>query len=169
MANVETVMNWSEINVGCPVGRGGVNQKDDVLVIQALLKYALEGRDYFRRDKFPEPTGALDPDTARLIEKYQRYLRRKRELKISVDGRVDPANGSIYVTGKRLKWTITMLNGDAMEMHLTHNRPGESYIHGICLFYPQVRAVLGELPTGTLGLPLEGSSNGTGSLDLGLE
>ena len=128
-----------------------------------------KGRYYFRNEVFPEPTGTLDANTMKLIVKYQRYVRRKLKLKLSVDGRIDPSHGGIHVPGKRLLWTICALNTEALEMHLIDDRQGESYISGICMRYPQVKAVLGEIPVGTLGLTLESSSVKVGTLNLGLE
>lgn len=169
MAEVIKVIDWHEINVSNPVGKGGTNAKSDVLVVQALLKYGLEGRHYFRGCKFPEPTGAMDTNTMALIKKYQRYVRRKLGTPVSVDGRVDPSKGGIHVPGKRLLWTISSLNCEAVEMFSVQNRPGSDTIQSICLRYPQVKTVLGEIPVGSLGLTLESAPQRVGTLNLGLE
>lgn len=169
MAEIVKVIDWHEINVSNSVGKGGANAKDDVLVVQALLKYALEGRHYFRNDTFPEPNGTMDENTMKLIKKYQRYVRIKQKLKMSVDGRIDPSRGGIHVPGKRLLWTISSLNCDALERYLIEDRAGADPINSICVRYPQVKAVLGEPPVGTLGLKLEPSRIGVGTLNLGLE
>lgn len=168
MAKLETFYVMDEINVSASVGRGGVNSKDDVMVVQALLKYALEPYRYFRKDKFPEPTGTIDANTIHLIEKFQRYVRTKLKNSVSVDGRIDPAKGT-KAFGKNGQWTIQMLNGEALSAYLIFYNGNGNYIEDICRKYPQVRVVLGDIPVGTLGSNLESSSVGIGTLNLGLE
>ncbi len=156
MPKIVKVMDWNEINIDASVGRGGVNNKQDVLVIQAMLKFALEGRDYFKGDVFPLPTGMMDANTLRLIEKYQRYLRLKRDVKVSVDGRIDPSKGLYVKDRRKLFWTIIQLNGDALEMSLLFNKGGSGdYIQGIRNMFPQVNAILNGTAVGTLNLALE--------------
>jgi hypothetical protein len=168
MAKLETFYMMDEINVNASVGKNGVNSKDDVLVVQALLKYALEPYTYFRNDKFSEPTGTMDTNTMRLIEKFQRFIRIKLKNRVSVDGRIDPAKGT-KAFGKDGKWTIQMLNGEALTAYIIFYKGNGNYIEDICRKYPQVRVVLGDIPVGTLGLSLESSSKGVGTLNLGLE
>lgn len=170
MAHIEKVQSWYEINVDASVGKGGVNAKDNELVVQALLKHALEPMDYFRNDRFSEPTGVMDANTMRLIEKFQRYARRRVKTRLSVDGRIDPAKG-MTAFGTKGRWAIRSLNTEAASADLMfYNNDGSStLVESICRKYPQVAKVLGEIPVGALGLPLESSSNGVGTLNLGLE
>lgn len=169
MAYLYTVLDWSEINVSASVGKDGVNAKDDVAVVQAMLKYALEGRRYFRGEKFPGPTGTMDAGTMRLVRKYQEYLRRKLSVPVSVDGRIDPAKG-MTAFGRKGKWTIQMLNADVLEMWLIGNGAGGNHLEDLCRRFPQVAsAVRGEIPHGTLSLTLESAPVIVGSLNLGLE
>ena len=169
MAKLETFFIMEEINVTASVGKNGVNLKDDVMVVQALLKYALPERHYFRGMKFSEPTGTMDETTLSLIKRFQIYLRKVRKLSVSVDGRIDSAKGR-KAFGRKGKWTIQMLNDEALEMFLLSGSKSESYIHEICRRFPQVANAIGELPVGTLGLTLEPSAErGIGSLGLALE
>ncbi|MCO6511696.1 MAG: hypothetical protein J5I65_12980 [Aridibacter famidurans] len=169
MANIYKRHDWSEINLTASVGENGVNNRDDVLVVQAMLKYGLEGRTYFKGDRFPEPNGTIDPATMHLIRKYQQYLRRRQGLAISVDGRVDPAKGE-SAFGRKGQWTIQALNGDVHEWYLLFGETGDNYIHSLCMTYPQViQAVGGDIPVGSLGLTLESSPAIVGSLNLALE
>lgn len=169
MANVYKRHNWKEINVSASVGKDGANVREDVAVIQAMLKYALEWREYFKGDRFPEPTGMVNADTLYLIEKYQRYLRHKSGMKISVDGRIDPARGE-RAFGSNGQWTIQALNGEVLERFVVLATPGDNYIHALSLQYPQVRRALGgNVPVGTLSLTLESKPEPVGTLDLGLE
>ncbi len=156
MPKIVKVMEWSEINIDASVGRCGVNNKDDVMVVQALMKYALEERGHFKEDFFTLPTGIMDGNTLRLIEKYQRYLRRVRDIKVSVDGRIDPSNGLYVRDRSKLTWTICQLNGDALEMKLLTNKGGGiDYIQGIRQTFPQVDAILSGTAVGSLNLALE--------------
>ncbi len=84
---------------------------------------------------------------------------------MSVDGRVSPSNGGMYVPGRRLMWTISSLNGDALERYMIHDRPGANVIESIRMRYPQVKAVLGNTPEMALG----SSPQRVGTLNLGLE
>lgn len=169
MAKVEIFFgDIKNINVTASVGDGGVNLKDDVMVVQAMLKYALEERLYFRKFKFPEPTGTMDKETALIIKEYQRFLRRKDKLSVSVDGVIDRAVGE-KAFGKRGFWTILCLNSHVLEMRLLRGGEGNQF-EDLCRKYPQLHAVLDDIPVGTLGLSLEPSvRNVVGSLNLGLE
>lgn len=170
MAHIEKVQSWYEINVDASVGKGGVNSKDDVLVVQALLKHALEPMSYFRNERFSEPTGVMDANTMNLIEKFQIYARRKVKVKLSVDGRIDPAEG-MSAFGKKGRWSIRSLNAEAAfaDFMFHKNNGSSTLVESICRRFPQVATVLGEIPVGTLGLTLESSPKGVGTLNLGLE
>jgi hypothetical protein len=166
MARMEKFFGgMDKINVTASVGENSVNSKDDVMVVQAMLKYALEKRSYFRRFKFPEPTGTFDRETAALIREYQRYLRRKNNAPISVDGVISRAVGEKPFGSSGL-WTILYLNSDVLEMRLLSGGEGNEF-EVLCRKFPQLFAVLEDVPVGSLGLSLEPS--GTGTLNLGLE
>ncbi|HEY8560248.1 MAG TPA: hypothetical protein VIL74_07715 [Pyrinomonadaceae bacterium] len=153
------------INLTASVGKNGVNLKGDVMVVQAMLKYALAENSYFRDCKFPEPTGAMNDETLRLIEKYQKFLRRKDKTDVAVDGLIDRAVGE-KPNGRRGQWTILCLNSHVLVARLLGGGEGNE-IQDLCRRYPQLKAVLGDLPVGSLGLMLEPS--GVGSLGLALE
>jgi len=78
MAKIETFYGDNQlVNLTASVGENGVNLKDDVMVVQAMLEYALGEKPYFRRFKFPAVTGAMNDETKILIKEYQLYLRLK--------------------------------------------------------------------------------------------
>lgn len=156
---------FNKINVTASVGENGVNSKDDVMVVQAMLKYALEKRAYFRRFKFPEPTGIMNGQTAILIKEYQRYVRRKKNAPIVVDGVISRAVGEKPFGSSGL-WTILYLNSDIQEARLIDGGEGNEF-QSLCQRFPQLYAVLEDVPVGTLELSLEPS--GVGTLNLGLE
>jgi hypothetical protein len=165
MPHLQEFFGNRQVNLGAAVGARGVNSKDDVIAVQALLKYAMSDRKAWSGVKFPEPTGVMDAATVSLIRKYQSFARRRSNGAVSVDGRIDPAKGE-RAYGKRGLWTILMLNGDAMETWVMKGAQNSSFIRDMGLQYPAFQAAIGE-GVGTLNLPLEGS--GVGSLGLTLE
>ena len=161
MAKIETVgfnlnnpQDTAEIiNVSASVGVNGVNNSEDVIVVQALLKYALEQRIDFRGAEFPEPSGAFIKTTSQLIKKYQRYNNREGNIRVSIDGRIDPVKGNAFANGTKKHWTIYSLNADAMEVALLSGH--KSPIEGICKRWSFIRGILNKNGVGTLGLELE--------------
>ncbi|MEZ5426461.1 MAG: hypothetical protein R2747_09360 [Pyrinomonadaceae bacterium] len=140
------------INVSATVGANGVNHQDDVIAVQALLKYALQWRNDFKGEEFPEPSGAFIKATAHLIKKYQRHMNRKSH-NMSIDGRIDPAKSGIYAYGTKKIWTIYALHVDSIETALLsgHKTP----IDGICKRWPFMEAILEKQGVGSLNLALE--------------
>ncbi len=168
MARIEKFFGDVEnINLTASVGDGGVNLKDDVMVVQAMLKYSLEEHPYFRKFKFPEPTGTMDKDTAKLIKEYQRFLRKKDKVSVSVDGVISRAVGE-KAFGKRGWWTILCLNSHVLEKRLLWGGQG-NHFEDLCRKFPQLHDALDDIPVGTLELSLEPSVQRTGTLNLGLE
>jgi hypothetical protein len=167
MAKIEDIGGSDQINLTASVGRNGTNLRDDVIAVQALLKYSLEGQRGWENVRFPEPTGALDEQTKGLIRSFQRYLRRYHPS-AAVDGRLDPAKGQ-FTRGKKVMWTILALNTQAMEKWLLSPSIGVNYIHAIGTLYPAFKAAIGDEGVGTLNLPLDGGFNGVGTLGLELE
>ena len=167
MAGIEKFYGGvNQINVTASVGENGVNLKDDVMVVQAMLKYALDKRWHFRNFKFPEPTGVIDSDTKTLIAEYQKYLRRKSKVSVSVDGLINRAIGD-RPFGKRGEWTILCLNTHLSQMVLYKGGVGNQF-QALCTEYPQLDAVL-DIPVGSLDLSLEPSVQRVGTLNLALE
>lgn len=167
MAKIENIGGSDQINLSASVGRNGTNHKDDVIAVQAMLKYALEGISGWEGVRFPQPTGTMDAQTRSLIKKFQRFLRRYNPT-APVDGRIDPADGQM-ARGKKVMWTIIALNTQAMETWLLNKRMGANYIHAVGLLYPAFKVAVGDEGVGSLNLPLDGGSNGVGTLGLELE
>jgi len=154
MARIETFFGNQElINLTASVGRGGVNLKDDVLIVQAMLKYALKDRPFFRDFKFCEPTGAINEETRLLIKRYQKFLRRATKVDIAVDGLIDRAIGE-KPSGKNGRWTILYLNEHMLEARLLKTDQLSEF-QDLAREFPQVHSVLDNLPVGSLNLALE--------------
>ena len=136
------------INIRASVGLNGVNRKEDVTVVQALFKCALDSHPHFKDVKFPEPNGSMTREMIEIIKKYQRFNNRKDPIKIPVDGRIDPLQNGLYVPGKRRFWTILALNSRALETSLL-NGSGDP-IKAISRRWSAVGAILNS--DDTLGL-----------------
>jgi hypothetical protein len=164
MARIEKISDMNQVNLSASVGRNGVNNKNDVLAVQALMKYGLEDNPDWRGMRFPEPTGTFDGLTLALIKRYQRHLKRLVSS-AKVDGRIDPAKGT-FTAGGRVMWTILSLNSDAMATWIFNKQIGSGYIHAIGQIYPAFKSAIGDGGVGTLNLELEGSGIGTLGLEL---
>jgi hypothetical protein len=119
MAEIMTVnfnaeVNQDYLNVSSSVGKCGVNDKGDVLVIQSLFWEVLPHKYKIPYHELPLPTGTFDPKTASLIKKYQQL---NRQGKVSRDGLINKAFGRNVHGSKRL-WTIVKLNDDLVEIYL---------------------------------------------------
>ena len=168
MANVEIFFgNHQVINLTASVGVKGVNLRDDVMVVQAMLKYALRENPYFRNYNFPTVTGAINNQTKSLIKDYQRYLRRKDKQDVAVDGVIDRAVGE-KPFGSRDFWTILYLNSHVLKARLLSGGEGNEF-EDLCRKNPELYAALDNIPVGSLTLSLEPSIQRFGSLNLGLE
>jgi len=158
MAKIIKIEGFNEINLTNSVGRKGVNNSDDVFVVQAMLKYAVEKNPYFAYTNFfPMPNGRMDDETLLNIKTFQFFVREKLNNRVSVDGRIDPAKG-LFVSAckpggrQRLTWTIGQLNGASLEAAFL--KGAENYIADICKTFPQVKVILSRQTVGSLGLAL---------------
>ncbi|NNE98682.1 MAG: hypothetical protein HKN25_06645 [Pyrinomonadaceae bacterium] len=148
---------WRDINVCNSVGKGGFNARADVMVVQALMHYALPRLPYFHSTAFPMPNGNADEQFVRNIVKFQRYLR-KNNRRVSVDGRIDPAKGMQAGRRKNLYWTIQQLNSLASDKWILLNNMNvedqDGFIDELRRLYPQVDAILAGTAVGSLSLAL---------------
>lgn len=98
------------------VGRGCPNQREDVLLVQHLLRIAWEDAPTSKGFRPPAETRPLNVDgffgqtTARFIEFFQQEAQR-RGVQISQDGRVDPVlSGGTRGALSNTFYTILALN-----------------------------------------------------------
>lgn len=118
MAKIETANLQGEKiihgNISDVVGMGGKNERNDVMLIQALFRVAgshnnIITKELFGIEKFsdlPQITGSLDSDTIRTIWKFQRINARRL---LSVDGRVHPANYENRLLKEPFKERVMMI------------------------------------------------------------
>ncbi len=136
-------------NVSMTVGIGGVNEKFDVMLIQALFRYISLQEDpaaYGEYDNFarnvlgvpsakdvPEATGSFDGATANAIWSFQR----RNALKLlDLDGIIHPADYNGRVLKKQYPlMTITLLHAEALG---TSTNIGKNYIEGLRIIAPQL-------------------------------
>ena len=130
------------INVSAVVGdNNAVNYHDDVLVVQALLKYLDERQRGIPDTACPEPTGCFSTQTGMIIREYQKLTRKRNKKKIVVDGRVSPAQGKFNFGRSEYMWTIRSLNTDAFTHDLLSGAC-RGYIRAICERWSAVEAAL---------------------------
>jgi len=125
------------INVSAVVGKSGVNNKNDVLVVQAMIKIVAPEKLKVRHDECPEPTGTFDKRLVSLIKRYQAH---NSKFVSPCDGHIYPAKGESYHGSKKL-WTIIKLNQDVAEIFLLSDPmtvEGTNHIEQLISRYPQV-------------------------------
>jgi hypothetical protein len=88
-------------NLSSPVGRGGLNERDDVMLIQALLvMIGEEDRSHISREpgvSLPSLTGILDGATSMAIIAFQ--LRWMHLLLATISGWVPPMPAGYWLKG----------------------------------------------------------------------
>jgi hypothetical protein len=132
------------LNIDATVGSTGVNQHDDVYLIQVFLRELLTIRykgtiDYHGDIKPPPfPTGVFTVDTQEALGIYKQIKNNasKRNpagnLKVYYDKNIDPIVGNIFAFGTQHPWAIVQMQGEITDMLLMNNIDGslESYLYG---------------------------------------
>ena len=126
MAKIETAdlgsMKDLHANVSEIVGIGEKNERNDVMMIQALFKLVgyndFHAKKYFnlKADDLPEPSGIFDEKSIRALWAFQRINQGRL---LNADGKIHPADYQNRVLknifkGVRLM-TITLLNLHALD------------------------------------------------------
>jgi len=169
MAFIETLFDYIEVNVGQSVGRGGINDVGDVVVVQTFLNYVCRGRPFFSNYAFTEPSGQMDKETLALIKRYQQFMRHRIKETVSIDGRVSRAKG-ITAFGTKGRYTIRSLNSEAALLHFLDTKgTTANYLVDMIWQYPIMGQYLPPAPVGTLNLALEGDTRIPGTLNMSLE
>lgn len=142
MSLTDVIDEENYINVTEAVGPyAASNQLDNVMVVQALLKFINMGSKTWPEATVSEPDGTYTPRLATLIVDFQRQSNQasRGTLQYAVDGRVSPAKGKSQY-GYRQVWTIIALN-DRASMIATALGLG-NHIDAICSRWSQVKKVL---------------------------
>lgn len=101
-------------NVESPVGyQPAMNFTNDIIVVQALLKYINEGAKWWADSKLPVPNGVLG-NLGQIIWEYQGRIRKfNNGYWVAQDGRVSPSKGGKLNFQGSGRYTIMQLNGHA--------------------------------------------------------
>lgn len=101
--NVDTVVGYQPAN----------NYTNDIIIVQALLKYINEGTKWWADSKLPVPNGTLG-NLGQIIWEYQGRIRKgNRDFWVAQDGRVSPSKGGKYSFQGGGIYTIMQLNRHA--------------------------------------------------------
>lgn len=101
-------------NVDLAVGyQPANNYANDIIVVQALLKYINEGAKWWADSKLPVPNGSLG-NLGQIIYEYQGRIRKgNKYFWVAQDGRVGPSKGGKYTFQGGGRYTIMQLNSHA--------------------------------------------------------
>jgi hypothetical protein len=145
MAKIDTDSGGDKIiNVDDVVGFNGGNLRNDVTVVQALLKYFSRSPQRWTGQSLPEPIGILDMPTRQAIFDYQAFVRRTKNqfYWVAKDGRIGPYKKGVQLLNKQ-EWTIISLNMDCAM--LAAGLQEGNHVDAICLRWPfSVGMVLGQ-------------------------
>jgi hypothetical protein len=137
---------WDYLNVSAVVGgQDGVNHPDDVMLVQALLRYLPANVRGVADRECPLPNGTFDKATARAIRKYQEVTNKNYEgrSRLIPDGRVSPGQGKLLFGRGAYIWTIITLNLDAEKFARTRGFTKEcAYMDDIFQLWPQVKSAI---------------------------
>lgn len=91
------------------------NYTNDIIIVQALLKYINEGAKWWADSKLSVPNGALG-NLRQIISEYQGRIRKQGKVNgywVAQDGRVSPSIGGRYNFPGGGRYTIMQLNSHA--------------------------------------------------------
>ena len=148
MANVMTYKGDDIINLDTKVGVKGMNAPNDVVVVQAMLKYLTQFTKKWTRATIPEPNGHLDTNTRQAIFDFQDHVRSTVGNPyewVTRDGSISPYNSNIGLMRKQT-WTIIKMNEECAMLSAA-KRDGTDHIDALCRRWPQIASVLGRNPT----------------------
>jgi hypothetical protein len=119
MANIFMYHNLRYLNIDATVGTDGVNMRDDVYLVQALLFEVLTKRFAGRGAKMPRiPTGTFSQETMESLIDYKKIKNdtNKRYAlgnpKIYYEKHIDSIKGSIFAFKSNQPWALVQLQGD---------------------------------------------------------
>lgn len=146
MAKIDTDDSGDQIiNVDEKVGVRGVNDPNDVMVIQGMLNYLQQFTVKWTKVVVPVPHGTLDKNTQQAIFDYQQFVRnRQNQLMtwVAKDGSVSKFKKGVKLLHKQ-QWTILAMNGDCAMLN-SALRDGKDHIDAITMRFPMtVGVVLG--------------------------
>jgi hypothetical protein len=137
MANIGKDSEGDEIiNIDAVVGLSGANQKNDILAVEALLKYFKDGSTaHWTSQNLTDPDGSFDASTRQAIYDFQAYVRRTAAPNywVSLDGRISPFKAGVQLLNKQ-EWTIIALNNHCGMIAAA--RGEGDHVNAICRRWP---------------------------------
>ena len=150
MAAIEMIEGEEYANVTDPVGSTrAINNGNDVMVVQALLKTIALHSKWYDQSRIPEPNETFDKATDEAIKAFQKHAQTiygNRRF-VSQDGRVSRAQGKME-WGTNCIWTIIAMNSQANIALASYGYEDMSPIDYICLTWKQVNKALKRFPVG---------------------
>ena len=126
------------INVSEKVGVRGLNDPNDVMVVQGMLKYLTQFTKKWTKVVLPEPNGTLDKNTQQAIFDYQQHVRtdpnKAPHFWIAKDGSISSFKAGMQLLYKQ-QLTITAMNGDCAMLNAAL-RDGKDHIDAITMRFP---------------------------------
>src|SRR5687768_14761374 len=126
------------INVSKKVGVKGANDPNDVMVVQAMLKYMTQFRKKWTNVVLPDPNGTFDKATQTAIFDYQQDVRtdpnRALHFWVAKDGSISSFREGIRLLHKQ-QLTISAMNWDCA-MLATALNDGTDHIDAIIKRWP---------------------------------
>lgn len=141
--------NQLGVNFGKPVGYGGANDTEDVMLIKALFNFIANGLDPETLGlggdyDMPDLTGVMDGGTYSAISQFQLHNASRLYWNGRVfDWRIDPASykGRPLRSGKPVM-CITLLHIMAWDASLMQGGSGHSYSEGLIKLQPELAQYL---------------------------
>ena len=144
MASLFSFQGFQYLNIDATVGIDGVNNSDDVYLVQALLFEVLTNRFADRGVKPPPmPTGTFNLETRVALANYKRIrneMAKKYPVgnpKVYYETHIDPIKGSIFAYGTNNPWAMVKLQGDILDW-LVMSGSNELILDYVFKKYPQI-------------------------------
>lgn len=125
MPNIFKYKEIEYLNIDATVGLDGVNNRDDVYLVQAFLYEVLTDKSFnFAVKRPPLPTGTFDAETKIALAEYKRICNQIAASTSRSDGNnkvyyinhIDPIQDSIFAFGTKVLWALARLNGEILDV-----------------------------------------------------
>jgi hypothetical protein len=135
------------LNVSYSVGKGGVNNRDDVMLVEAILK-VLDDKwvGGVPRGRRPSPNGTATNETFGLIYKFQVAHQKATSSPRPIrDGFINKAKGGRCVPGTNRPWTIIAMSDALVETMLLETTRDITPRAFLLLKFPQMALAFSKL------------------------
>jgi hypothetical protein len=144
MPNLFNYKGFDYLNITATVGADGVNDIDDVYLVQAFLYEVLTYRATNYSVRMPPlPTGTYDCRTTDALADYKKICNQiavrepRYNHKVYYDKHINPIQGSIFAFGTNKLWAMARLNGEIYEV-MTNSNIGGTNLKYMYAKYPKL-------------------------------